>query len=183
MADFKTLLALVADGTNLSIEQASQAFELMMTGAVTPSQIGGFLMALRVKGETVDEITGGVQVMREKAMSVVAPDGALDTCGTGGDSAGTLNISTAAAFVVAGCGVPIAKHGNKAQSSLSGSADVLSKLGVKLDISAELIARCINEAGLGFMMAPFHHSAMKHVGPVRAGTWYPHDFQFDGASV
>ncbi len=168
MDDFKKLIALAADGTDLTREQSSQAFEYMMTGAATPSQIGGFLMALRVKGETVDEITGGVQVMREKAMTVAAPKGALDTCGTGGDASGTLNISTAAAFVVAGCGVPIAKHGNKAQSSLSGSADVLVKLGVKLDIGAEAISRCISDAGLGFMMAPFHHSAMKHVGPIRA---------------
>ncbi len=168
MTDFKDLIALAAEGHDLSDEQTAQAFELMMSGKVTPGQMGGFLMALRVKGETVDEISGGVRVMRDKAVAVSAPEGAIDTCGTGGDAAGTLNISTATAFVIAGCGVPVAKHGNKAQSSKSGSADVLAKLGVKLDVCAERISQCITEAGLGFMMAPFHHTAMRHVSSVRA---------------
>lgn len=168
MTDFKDLIALAAEGHDFSDEQMAKAFELMMSGKVTQGQMGGFLMALRIKGETVDEISGGVRVMRDKAVAVSAPEGAIDICGTGGDAAGTLNISTAAAFVVAGCGVPVAKHGNKAQSSKSGSADVLAELGVKLDICVESISRCMTEAGLGFMMAPFHHTAMKHVSPVRA---------------
>ena len=167
MGDIKPILAKVAEGATLSVEDSATAFEIMMSGEATAGQIGAFLMGLRLRGETVDEIIGGVQVMRAKAMAVTAPDNAIDTCGTGGDGAGTLNISTAVTFVVAGCGVPIAKHGNKALSSKSGSADVLSKLGVKLDIPPEQISRCIDEAGVGFMMAPFHHSAMKHVGPVR----------------
>jgi len=139
-----------------------------MSGDVTSGQIGAFLMALRMRGETVDEITAGARVMRAKATQVQAPEGAIDTCGTGGDASGTYNISTAAAFVVAACGVPVAKHGNKALSSKSGSAEVLEKLGVKLDIPPALIRRCIDEAGIGFMFAPAHHSAMKHVGPTRA---------------
>ena len=168
MTDMKTLLNTIACGQSLSQDEARQGFEILMSGEATPGQIGAFLMGLRLRGETVEEITGGVEVMRAKALDVSAPDGAIDTCGTGGDGAGTLNISTAVTFVVAGCGVPIAKHGNKALSSKSGAADVLMALGVKLDISPDQIRRCIDEAGVGFMMAPFHHSAMKHVGPVRA---------------
>ena len=168
MDTFKSLLAKVADGHALSESQAATAFELMMSGKTAPEQIGGFLMALRVRGETVDEITGGARVMRAKALHVKAPPGALDTCGTGGDAKGTLNISTAVAFVIAGCGVPIAKHGNRGLSSKSGSADVLKTLGVKLEIPPAQISRCIDEAGVGFMMAPSHHSAMKHVAPARA---------------
>ncbi len=167
MDDFKKLLAKVADGHALSEGQAARAFELMMSGDASPEQIGGFLMALRVRGETVEEITGGVRVMRDKALHVQAPKGALDTCGTGGDASGTLNISTAVAFVIAGCGVPIAKHGNKALSSKSGSADVLLNLGVNLDLPPDRISRCIEQAGVGFMMAPHHHGAMKHVAPAR----------------
>jgi len=125
-------------------------------------------MALRVRGETVDEITAGAKIMRSKAVQVPAPANAIDTCGTGGDASGTYNISTAASFAVAACGVPVAKHGNKALSSKSGSAEVLEKLGVKLDIGPDQIRRCIDEAGIGFMFAPAHHSAMKHVGPTRA---------------
>jgi len=167
MTDMKSILSVIADGGTLSQEQASQAFEIMMSGNATHGQIGAFLMGLRVRGETVEEITGGVEVMRAKATHVNAPEGAIDTCGTGGDGSGTLNISTAVTFVVAGAGVPIAKHGNKALSSKSGSADVLTSLGVKLDVAPDKISACIREAGVGFMMAPFHHSAMKHVGPVR----------------
>ncbi len=167
MSDMKAILTKVAAGQSLSIAESEHAFDLLMSGEATPGQIGGFLMGLRVRGETVDEIIGGVKVMRSKALPVSAPDNAIDTCGTGGDGASTLNISTAATFVVAGCGVPIAKHGNKALSSKSGSADVLQQLGVKLDIPPEKITQCISDAGVGFMMAPFHHSAMKHVGPVR----------------
>ncbi|MEQ1890447.1 MAG: anthranilate phosphoribosyltransferase [Alphaproteobacteria bacterium] len=167
MNDFKTLLAHVASGASLNQSQARQAFEIIMTGQATPSQIGGFLMALRVRGETVDEITAAASVMREKVLRVAAPSDAIDTCGTGGDASGTFNISTAAALVVAGCGVPVAKHGNRALSSKTGSAEVLVELGVNIETSPEVVTACINSAGLGFMMAPRHHGAMKHVGPAR----------------
>lgn len=168
MTDFKSLIAKVADGHKLNESEAETAFEAMMSGDVTPAQIAAFLMALRMRGETVEEITAGARVMRAKSTKVQAPEGAIDTCGTGGDASGTYNISTAASFVVAGCGVPVAKHGNKALSSKSGSAEVLEKLGVKLDISPARIRQCIEKAGIGFMFAPAHHSAMKHVGPTRA---------------
>jgi anthranilate phosphoribosyltransferase len=138
-----------------------------MSGEATPSQIGGFLMALRVRGETVDEITGAVDVMRDKMVRVRAPSDAIDIVGTGGDSSGSYNISTCAAFVAAGAGLKVAKHGNRALSSKSGSADVLTALGVKVDAPPALISACIDEAGLGFMFAPAHHSSMKHVGPTR----------------
>ena len=167
MSDFKTLLAHVATGAPLNLEQARQAFEIMMSGDATPAQIGGFLMALRVRGETVDEITAAASVMREKVLRVDAPMDAIDTCGTGGDASGTFNISTAAAFVVAACGVPVAKHGNRALSSKTGSAEVLMALGVNIETSPELVSECVRKAGLGFMMAPRHHGAMKHVGPTR----------------
>jgi anthranilate phosphoribosyltransferase len=167
MSEFRTLLAHVAAGLPLNLLQARQAFEIMMQGGATPSQIGGFLMALRVRGETVDEITAAASVMREKVLRVKAPADAIDTCGTGGDASGTFNISTAAAFVVAGCGVPVAKHGNRALSSKTGSAEVLVALGVNIETSPEIVSRSIEQAGLGFMMAPRHHGAMKHVGPTR----------------
>lgn len=163
----RPLIARVADGTALTEEEAVQAFDIMMSGEATPSQIGGFLMALRVRGETVEEITGGARIMRSKALKVDAPADAVDTCGTGGDASGTYNVSTAVAFVVAACGVPVAKHGNRALSSKSGSADVLSALGVNIELDAGLVSRAIREAGLGFMMAPRHHGAMRHVGPTR----------------
>jgi anthranilate phosphoribosyltransferase len=167
MTSFKALISKVADGKSLSREEAKEAFDVMMSGEATPSQIGGFLMSLRVRGETVDEITGAVQSMREKMLRVPAPSDAIDIVGTGGDASGSYNISTTAAFVAAGAGLKVAKHGNRALSSKSGAADTLAELGVKLDIGPETIARCINEAGLGFMFAPAHHSAMKHVGPTR----------------
>lgn len=167
MTDFKALIAKVADAHPLTTDEATAAFEAMMTGALTPAQIGAFLMALRVRGETVEEIAAGAAIMRAKATHVKAPEGAIDTCGTGGDASGTYNISTAVSFVLAGCGVPIAKHGNKALSSRSGSSEVLEKLGVKLDIPPAHISRCIEESGIGFMFAAYHHAAMKHVGPVR----------------
>ena len=163
----KPILAKAATGTPLSSGEADEAFNTIMSGEATPSQIGGFLMALRVRGETVDEIAAGAKVMREKALRVSAPDDAIDTCGTGGDAKGTYNVSTAASFVVAGCGVRIAKHGNRALSSKSGSAEVLQALGVKIDLSPSQITNCIEQAGIGFMMAPLHHSAMKHVGATR----------------
>jgi anthranilate phosphoribosyltransferase len=167
MSDFKPLIAKVAAGQSLSRAEAEAAFDIMMSGVATPSQIGGFLMALRVRGETVEEIAGAVATMRAKATPVEAPVGAIDVVGTGGDGAGTYNISTSAALVVAGAGVPVAKHGNRALSSKSGAADVLVALGVNIDLTPDTVARCIREAGIGFMFAPAHHSAMKHVGPSR----------------
>mgnify|MGYP005845262705 CR=1 FL=1 len=168
MSLFKDLIARVADGEALNESDARKAFDIMMSGDATPSQIGGFLMALRVRGETVDEITGGARVMRERALGIRAPEGALDTCGTGGDASGTYNISTAAAVVLAAAGVPIAKHGNRAMSSKSGSADVLQALGINIEAEADVVERCVAEIGIGFMLAPRHHSAMRHVGPTRA---------------
>jgi len=165
--DFKALIAHVADGKPLSRMAAEEAFEIIMSGDATPSQMGGFLMALRVRGETVDEIAGAAKVMRAKALSVKAPRGAIDTCGTGGDASGTFNISTGAALVVAAAGVPVAKHGNRALSSKSGSADVLAALGVNIDADMELVEKSLNEANIGFLMAPRHHAAMRHVGPTR----------------
>jgi anthranilate phosphoribosyltransferase len=165
--DFKALLAKVATGETLSEAEAAAAFDQMMSGDATPAQMGGFLLALRVRGETVAEITGAARTMRAKALSIEAPAGAIDTVGTGGDGAGTFNISTAAALVVAGCGVPVAKHGNRNFSSRSGSADVLAALGVNLDAEPHLVQLAIIEAGIGFLMAPRYHSAMRHVGPTR----------------
>jgi anthranilate phosphoribosyltransferase len=139
----------------------------MMSGEATPSLMGGLLMALRVRGETVDEISGAVTTMRAKMLAVKAPADAIDVVGTGGDASGSFNISTCAAFIVAGAGVPFAKHGNRALSSKSGAADVLGALGVKIDLTSEQVGRCISEAGIGFMFAPAHHPAMKNVGPTR----------------
>lgn len=167
MAELKPLIAKVAAGTPLSRAEAREAFNVMMSGEATPSQIGGFLMALRVRGETVDEITGAVEIMREKMIRVDAPWGAIDIVGTGGDASGSYNISTCAAFVAAGAGLKVAKHGNRALSSKSGAADVLMALGVKVDAGPERIAECIARAGVGFMFAPAHHASMKHVGPSR----------------
>jgi anthranilate phosphoribosyltransferase len=167
MVEIKALIGQIASGAALSRETAYEAFASMMSGEVTPSQIGGLLMGLRVRGETVDEITGAVKAMRAKMLPVKAPDNAIDVVGTGGDASGTFNISTCAAFIVAGAGVPVAKHGNRALSSRSGAADVLGALGVKIDIPPQTISACIRDAGIGFMFAPAHHPAMKHVGPTR----------------
>jgi anthranilate phosphoribosyltransferase len=167
MTDFKALIGKVASGSPLTRGEAESAFNVMMSGEATPSQMGAFLMGLRVRGETVDEIAGAVATMRAKMLRVDAPPEAIDVVGTGGDGSHTFNISTTAAFVVAGAGVPVAKHGNRALSSKSGAADVLTALGVKIDLTPELVARCISEAGIGFMFAPAHHSAMKFVGPTR----------------
>ena len=167
MTDLKPLLAKAASREPLTREEAREAFEILMSGQATPSQIGGFLMALRVRGETVDEIVGAVTTMRSKMLTVDAPPDAIDIVGTGGDASGTYNISTLAALIVAGAGVPVAKHGNRALSSKSGAADSLAALGVKLDVTPEVISRCIREAGVGFMFAQQHHSAMRHVGPTR----------------
>ena len=167
MDDFKSLIAKVATGATLSRHEAVSAFDSMMSGEATPSQMGGLLMALRVRGETVEEITGAVSAMRAKMLRVKAPPEAIDVVGTGGDGSGSVNVSTCASFIVAGAGVPVAKHGNRALSSRSGAADVLSSLGVKIDISPEHVGRCVAEAGIGFMFAPAHHPAMKNVGPTR----------------
>jgi anthranilate phosphoribosyltransferase len=167
MVELKALLGKVATGAALSREEASEAFDRMMSGEATPSQMGGLLMALRVRGETIDEITGAVTAMRAKMLRVAAPPDAIDIVGTGGDASGSYNISTCAAFIVAGAGVPIAKHGNRALSSRSGAADVLAALGVNIELEPEAIANCIEQAGIGFMFAPAHHPAMKHVGPTR----------------
>jgi anthranilate phosphoribosyltransferase len=165
--DFKALIAKAATGASLTREEAAQGFDRMMSGEATPSQMGALLMALRVRGETVDEITGAVTVMREKMLRVSAPPDAIDVVGTGGDASGSFNISTCAAFIVAGAGVPVAKHGNRALSSRSGAADVLGALGVAIELAPEAVARCIRDAGIGFMFAPAHHPAMKNVGPTR----------------
>jgi anthranilate phosphoribosyltransferase len=164
---FKGLIAKVATGATLAREEAAGAFEQMMSGEATPSQMGALLMALRVRGETVDEITGAVSVMRAKMLRVAAPSGAVDVVGTGGDASGSFNISTCAALIVAGAGAPVAKHGNRALSSRSGAADVLAALGVNIDLAPEAIGRCIAEAGIGFMFAPAHHPAMKNVAATR----------------
>ncbi|HZD89868.1 MAG TPA: anthranilate phosphoribosyltransferase [Pseudolabrys sp.] len=165
--DFKALIAKVATGAHLTREEAAGAFDRMMSGEATPSQMGGLLMALRVRGETVDEITGAVTTMRAKMLGVQAPADAVDVVGTGGDASGSYNISTCAAFLVAGCGVPVAKHGNRALSSKSGAADVLQALGIKIDLNSKQVGACIRDAGIGFMFAPAHHPAMKNVGPTR----------------
>src|SRR5829696_5635864 len=167
MDDLKSIIGKVATGATLSRDEAASAFDSMMSGEATPSQMGGLLMALRVRGETVDEITGAVSAMRSKMLRVTAPSDAIDVVGTGGDGSGSYNISTCAAFIVAGAGVPVAKHGNRALSSRSGAADVLAALGVNIDSSPNQVGRCIAEAGIGFMFAPAHHPAMKNVGPTR----------------
>ena len=166
MDDFKPFIGKAAIGP-LTRTEAAQAFDQLLSGQATPSQIGGFLMALRVRGETPDEIAGAVSAMRAKMTPVIAPPEAIDIVGTGGDASGSYNVSTAAALIVAGTGVKVAKHGNRALSSKSGAADVLMALGVKIDLTPDEIALCIAEAGLGFMFAPAHHGAMKHVGPTR----------------
>ncbi|BBK37312.1 anthranilate phosphoribosyltransferase [Allostella sp. ATCC 35155] len=165
--DLKPFIARVAAGQTLSEAEAGQAFEIIMSGNATPSQMGGFLMALRVRGETVEEIAAAARVMRAKSLKVAAPADAVDTCGTGGDGTGTFNVSTGAAIVVAACGVPVAKHGNRALSSRSGSADVLARLGVNLDCEMALVEEAIREVGVGFLMAPRHHAATRHVAPTR----------------
>ena len=163
----KPFIAKVAAGESLRRAEAEAAFAVMMSGEATPSQIGGFLMALRVRGETVDEMAGAVTVMRSTMLKVEAPEDAVDIVGTGGDHAGTLNVSTCSAFVLSGCGLTVAKHGNRALSSKSGAADVLAALGVDVDLKPEQISRTLKAAGLCFMFAPTHHAAMRFVGPSR----------------
>ena len=167
MSDLRPLIARVAAGERLSEAEAEEAFEIIMSGNATPSQMGGLLMGMRVRGETVDEITGAARIMRSKALTIEAPPGTIDTVGTGGDASGTFNISTATGLVVAGAGVPVAKHGNRAFSSKSGAADVLTALGVNIECEMAIVQRCLWKVGICFLMAPRHHGAMRHVGPTR----------------
>jgi anthranilate phosphoribosyltransferase len=159
----------VANGEPLTEEEAADAFDAIMEGGIPEVQLAGFLVAMKARGETVDEITGAVRVMRGRMRRVTAPEGAIDVVGTGGDAKGTYNISTATAFVLAGGGVPVAKHGNRAVSSKSGAADVLESLGVNLAATPEGAARALSEAGVAFLFAPAHHPAMRHAAPVRQG--------------
>ena len=162
----KPLIYAASEGP-LSRSQAEEAFGYLFEGDATPAQIGGFLMALRARGESVSEYAAAAAVMRAHCVPVKAPEGSMDIVGTGGDGKHTLNISTATAFVVAGVGVPVAKHGNRNLSSKSGTADVQAELGITVMVGPEVVEQAIAEAGIGFMMAPIHHPAMKHVGPVR----------------
>ena len=167
MDAFKPMLAKVATGASLTRAEAEQAFDNMLSGEVTPAQMGAFLMALRVRGETIDEITGATVAMRGKMLAVKAPDGAIDLVGTGGDGSGSYNVSTLASLITAACGVPVAKHGNRALSSKSGASDVLGALKVAIGLQPAQVEACIRDAGIGFMMAPTHHAATRHVAPVR----------------
>lgn len=166
--DIKQALHKISEGRDLAGEEMRAVMRLIMEGQATPAQTGAFLMGMRIKGESVGEIAAAVSIMREKMVPVDAPEDAVDIVGTGGDGVGTLNISTAASFVVAATGVPVAKHGNRALSSKSGSSQALEALGVKLDLTPAQIGECIRQAGIGFMFAPSHHPAMKYVGPARA---------------
>ena len=165
--DIRPLIGLAADRP-LTREEAEAAFEALFDGAATPSQMGGLLMALRTRGETVEEIAAAARVMRAKCHKVRAPEGAMDIVGTGGDGKGTLNISTATAFVVAGAGVTVAKHGNRNLSSKSGAADALTQMGVNVMIEAAAVEKVLERCGIAFMMAPMHHPAIRHVMPTRA---------------
>jgi len=165
--DLKGALHRIGAGKDLTGEEMRSVMNIIMSGEATPAQIGAFLIGMRVKGETVGEIAAAVSIMREKMVPVEAPDDVMDIVGTGGDGAETFNISTATSLVVASAGIPIAKHGNRALSSKSGASDVLQALGIDINLTPDRIAECIREAGIGFMFAPAHHPAMKHVGPVR----------------
>ncbi len=168
MSDILKPLIGIAATRALTRDEATTAFEALFEGQGTPAQMGGFLMALRVRGETVDEYAAAASVMRAKCNAVRAPAGAMDIVGTGGDGKGTLNISTATAFVVAGAGIVVAKHGNRNLSSKSGAADALTEMGLNVMIGPQVVESCIAQAGIGFMMAPMHHPAIRHVMPVRA---------------
>lgn len=167
MDHFKPIIAKVATGSPLNRSEAEHAFGVMLSGESTLAQTGAFLMALRVRGETVDEITGAANAMRQRMLKVTAPQDAIDIVGTGGDNSGSLNISTLASLITAACGVPVAKHGNRAASSKSGSADVLTALGVTVGLDVKGLERCLAKANVCFMFAPSHHASMRHVGPVR----------------
>ena len=161
-------LKMLIEGEMPAPDAIRDCFNAIMDGEVSQIRMAAFLTALKIRGERVEDIAAAAGVMREKALVIAAPDGTMDIVGTGGDGIGTYNISTATAFVVAGCGIPVAKHGNKAVSSKSGAADVLSSLGIKVDCEMDLVGMALKEAGICFLMAPRHHSAMRHVGPVRA---------------
>jgi anthranilate phosphoribosyltransferase len=167
-ANLKPFIARLAAGETLTDDQAEAAFDIIMSGEATPAQIGALLMAMRLRGETVFEITGAVRAMRARMTSIEAPADAIDVCGTGGDGAGTLNVSSAVTFVVAGCGVPVAKHGNRALSSRTGGADVLTALGINVDAPIETLSSILIEAGCVFLFAPRHHPSMRHAGGPRA---------------
>lgn len=167
MSDLKPVINRLANGENLSRAETQAAFDVIMSGSATNAQIGAILMALRLRGETEDEFAGAVDAMRSKMLPVDAPQDAIDIVGTGGDAKGSYNISTCTALVVAGCGVKVAKHGNRSLSSKSGASDVLTALGVNIELSPSQISDCIEDAGIGFMFAPAHHSAVRHVGPAR----------------
>ena len=174
------VLSKIAAGASLDRDEAAAAMRLVMSGEATPAQVGGLLMALRTKGETVEEIEGLADTMLGFANPVLPPAPVIDTCGTGGDRSGTFNISTVAALVVAGAGVPVAKHGNRAASSICGSADLLEALGVRIDLDATGVERCLAEAGIAFIFAPVFHPAMGHAGPVRRELRVPTVFNFLG---
>ncbi|WGR97802.1 anthranilate phosphoribosyltransferase [Bradyrhizobium sp. ISRA443] len=163
----KSIIGKLASGATLTREETAIAFDIIMSGQATPSQIGGLLLAMRVRGETVEEVTGAASAIRSKMLSVSVPGDPVDIVGTGGDASSSLNVSTCASFIVAGAGVPVAKHGNRAVSSRSGAADVLARLGVKIDLKPEAVGRCLHEAGIGFMFAPTHHPAMQRVRQIR----------------
>ncbi len=167
MDDLKLMIGRLAEGERMTREESARTFGLIMSGEATPSQMGALLMAMRMRGETVEEIIGAVTNLRTRMLKVSAPPNAMDVVGTGGDSSGSYNISTSTAFVVAGAGVPIAKHGNRALSSRSGAADVLRALGVRIDLTPQQVGRCVSEAGIGFMFAPAHHPALQHVAATR----------------
>ncbi len=166
--ELKRIIQKVSTGACLSGEEIETAIDIMSSGGATPVQMGAFLMALRVRGETIEEITGAARLLRARMLTVNAPAGAIDIVGTGGDSHGTYNVSTCAAIVAAGAGARVAKHGNRSVSSLSGASDVLTALGVKVDVGPNVVSRAISQAGVGFMWAPMHHPAMKQWAPVRA---------------
>ena len=168
MDAFKPVISAIAAGNILTEQDAETAFLQLLSGEVSPAQIAAFLTGLRMRGETVGEIAGAVRAMRGKMLPAMAPQGAIDIVGTGGDGHGTYNVSTLAALIVAACGVPVAKHGNRAASSKSGSSDVLTALGVTIGLSPEAASRCLSEAGICFLWAQTHHAAMRHVGPVRS---------------
>lgn len=165
--EIQDILTELAFRRDLSAEAAGRAFQIIMSGGATQAQIAAFLMGLRIKGETVTEIAAGARVLRQKAATFHAPEGAIDTCGTGGDGSRTLNVSTAVAIVVAACGVPVAKHGNRGVTSASGSSDVLEALGVNIRVEPEVSQRALRETNLCFLMAPLYHKAVRHVAPVR----------------
>lgn len=167
MTEIKVLISKAASGATLTADESATAFDHITSGAATPSQMGAFLMALRLRGETVEELAGAAATLRTKMVRVDAPPDAVDVVGTGGDESGSYNISTCAAFIVAGAGGFVAKHGNRAMSSRSGASDVLTSLGVNIDVGPDVVGRCVAEAGIGFMFAPNHHPALKHVGPTR----------------